>query len=84
MLATRWREQMQANRGACGSNTRSVSCHHEHPQADNSRRPPPRGGKKTRERPFVFLRGRLRGPFNIETKLAAGFTQVEVDALLRT
>ena len=27
---------------------------------------------------------RLRGPFNVEARLAAGFTQVEVDALSRT
>ena len=27
---------------------------------------------------------RLRGPFNVAARLAAGFTQVEVDALLRT
>ena len=27
---------------------------------------------------------RLRGPFNVEARLAAGFTQIEVDTLLRT
>jgi uncharacterized ferritin-like protein (DUF455 family) len=27
---------------------------------------------------------RLEGPFNVEARIAAGFTQVEVDALART
>ena len=32
----------------------------------------------------AHLAPRLRGPFNVEARLAAGFTQVEVDALLRS